>query len=63
MIKTEADITADNLKKMTKLTNFLNEVLRTNTPVPGLMSRVALKDLKLGKYIIKKGANISVAMV
>jgi hypothetical protein len=45
---------------MSKLTNFLNEVLRVNTPVPGLMQRILRKDIQLGKYTILKGANLNI---
>jgi cytochrome P450 len=45
---------------MSKLTNFLNEVLRVNPPVPGLLQRILRNDTQLVKYTILKGASINI---
>ncbi|XP_040993795.1 cytochrome P450 714C2-like [Juglans microcarpa x Juglans regia] len=48
---------ADMLRKMKQLTMVIHESLRLYPPVP-IMSREALKDMKLGDINIPKGVNI-----
>lgn len=48
---------------MTHLSNFLNEALRTYSPVPGLIQRILVRDIQLGKYTLKKGHNLNVQMM
>ncbi len=40
---------------MVYLENFIKETLRTFSPVPNPIPRVALEDHYIGKYLIKKG--------
>jgi cytochrome P450 len=63
LIKTDNDLTMDNLRKLVKMNDFINECLRTHSPVSGLLPRKVQADVQLGKYTLKKGANINIAMV
>lgn len=37
------------------MNNFINEAYRHFTAVPSLFNRVALRDVKLGEFVVSKG--------
>ena len=58
-IKDEQDLIIENLNKLDLFTNFIKETLRLNTPIAGVLPRIATEDHTLGKYKIKKGTIVN----
>ena len=55
MIKTDKDITSENLKKLEYIEWMMNEAMRMGTPLPSLIPRITTKDHFLGDIPISKG--------
>mgnify|MGYP000851144655 CR=1 FL=1 len=58
-IKSEEDLTIENLSKLELMGNFIKEALRCNSPAVGMIPRVAAVDHMLGPYKIRKGTYIN----
>nr|ABY59985.1 cytochrome P450 monooxygenase CYP5012A2 [Tetrahymena thermophila] len=59
-IKSQADLTSENIKNMKYLQAFVNEVLRHYTIADQLFMRTATQDIQLGNLKIKKGTVLNV---
>ncbi|KAL4508335.1 hypothetical protein ABPG72_003639 [Tetrahymena utriculariae] len=59
-IKSQADLTSENIKNMKYLQAFVNEVLRHYTIADQLFMRIATQDIKLGNLKVKKGTILNV---
>ncbi|KAL4457019.1 hypothetical protein ABPG74_014657 [Tetrahymena malaccensis] len=62
-IKSQADLSSDNIKNMKYLQAFVNEVLRHYTIADQLFMRIATQDIKLGNLNVKKGTILNVGIL
>lgn len=58
VIKSEDDITVENMKKLPYLECVISETSRMFNPAPGLFQRELTEDTTLGKVPLKKGVLI-----
>ena len=58
MIKSDSDITKENLKKLVYLEAIQHETLRLYAPVGGNIASVAKQDTFIGDIPIQKGTKI-----
>ena len=60
VIKSEEDLTFDNLKKLTYLEAIQWETMRMHSPVAGNLLRTCTQDTLFGDIPLSKGTNIAI---